>query len=68
MKKPVIYIPVKYRDKMRLDFFPSAGPRPNVAGMRRIYGENAFLVMCGSYLYNVPESIYQRAFYKQYDY
>lgn len=68
MKKNVVYVPVKYKDRLFLDSFPNAGPRPNVSGMRRIYGENAFLIMCGSYLYNVSERIYLQAKFKSYEY
>lgn len=43
-----------------LDRFPNAGPRPNVTGMRRIYGPHAYLIKCGQYLYNVPREVYER--------
>lgn len=50
--------------KSRIESFPNAGPRPNITGMRRVRGEynqrNLFLVMIGSYLYNVSWDIYSQ--------
>lgn len=40
--------------------FPSAGPDPCIAGMRRVYGDNANLVMCCRYLFNVDWLTYCR--------
>jgi hypothetical protein len=54
----VVYLPVKYRSMV--SGFPNAGPRPNVTGMRKIYGKNAYLVMCGQYLYHVDRETYYR--------
>lgn len=43
----------------RLYNFPSAGPRPNVAGLRKhVYGKNAYLVRHGEYVYNVSQQVY----------
>ena len=29
----------------------SAGPRPCISGMRKIWGKDAFIVVCGTYAY-----------------
>ena len=62
--------PVKYAKqssispflKSHIESFPNAGPHPNIAGMRRVWGESnqrkLFLVMMGSYLYNVNWDTY----------
>lgn len=57
----VVYISLKEGTALNLNRFPNAGPRPNITGMRRIYGKNACLVMCGGYLYNVDWDTYIRA-------
>lgn len=41
--------------------YPNFSATGNIAGMRRIYGQNALLVRCGSYIYHVPEVIYNAA-------
>lgn len=50
--------------KSRIESFPNAGPYPNITGMRRVWGESnqrkLFLVMMGSYLYNVSWNIYSQ--------
>lgn len=56
--------PVRYCNKITLrtlkfnhypdiENFPNAGPNPNVTGMRRFWGEDAYLVRRGQYVYNV---------------
>lgn len=55
----VIYANKEKCKFFNLDQYPNAGPNPNIAGMRKIYGENAFLVKSGRYLYNVPEEVYR---------
>lgn len=38
--------------------FPNAGPRPNITGMRRIWGKDAHIIKCGQYAYCVPHDIF----------
>ena len=64
--------PVKYAKKSsispslksRIESFPNAGPHPNITGMRRVWGESnqrkLFLIMMGSYLYNVNWDTYSQ--------
>ena len=49
-------VPVKY--KILLDGFPSAGPRPNIKGMKaKYYGKDSYCVMCGNFLYCLGNDI-----------
>lgn len=53
------YLGVKYKDL--LDGCANCGPRPCVKGMKENfgYGKNGCIcVMCGQYLYNVPERLF----------
>lgn len=44
-----------------LEQFPSAGPNPNIIGMKNLYyGIDALCVMCGTYLYNVTRKVYDQ--------
>ena len=64
--------PVKYAKKSsispflkaHIESFPNAGPHPNITGMRRVWGEfnqrKLFLVMMGSYVYNVNWDTYSQ--------
>ena len=39
--------------------YPSAGPNPNIKGMRKLYwGDDACIIKCGSYAYKVPPNIF----------
>ena len=41
--------------------FPNAGPRPNIAGMRKLYwGKDALLIKCGQYVYKVNYETFTR--------
>ena len=62
----VIYVKKNEARQLNLEKFPNAGPNPNIAGMRKIYGANAFLIKSGSYLYNVDQNTYTRAAYGSY--
>ena len=57
------YLPVKYHDMVK--DFPNFSATGSIKGMRRMYyGEDALLVRCGSYIYNVtnkPEIYYNFA-------
>lgn len=46
--------------KFRIDstYFESVGRNPSVKEMRKYWGEDAYCIRCGSYLYNVSEEIY----------
>lgn len=46
-------LPVKYYDKFDMGRFPNFSKTGSVSGMRRVYGKDALLVQCGSYIYNV---------------
>ena len=48
------YLPVKYSNLVS-GKYASAGPRPNITGMKKLYwdvaGRESVTVMCGNYLY-----------------
>lgn len=45
--------------RINLDQYPSAGPRPNITGMRNLYwGVDAPLIRVGVYVYKVPLKVY----------
>lgn len=50
-------------ERLRLWIYPNFHVSGSITGMRKIYGKNALLVRCGSYIYNVSGSqhIYDRA-------
>lgn len=51
--------PIRYEDL--LSTFPGAGPRPSVAGMKKIFwGENSYCVRCGEYVYKVDRETWER--------
>jgi len=53
---------VKEGRKVGIDNYPNFSRTGSIAGMKKMYyGKNALLVRCGSYIYNVPEKIYERA-------
>lgn len=40
--------------------FPSAGPHPNITGMKKLYwGEDAYCIRCGVYVYKVTKEFYE---------
>lgn len=55
MKAPrVKYLRVEDGKRLRIDEFPNFSATGSVTGMRkRYYGNEALLVRCGSYIYNV---------------
>ena len=55
MKGKTKYIFVDTAERFKLgDKFPSAGPRPNITGMRNNYwGEHALIIKAGIYIYNL---------------
>lgn len=57
-------IPAKDYDKYNLSEFPNFSITGSIKGMKRLYyGENALLVKCGKYIYNVSSNpdIYEQA-------
>jgi len=62
MKPPTVRLLAKYRDDLKLKSFPSSGPKPNISYLRRsVYGTKAYLILCGTYVYNVDQVTYHRA-------
>jgi hypothetical protein len=58
---PTVYATAgELKDKnVNLSQYPSAGPRANITGMKNKYwGRGAYVVKHGTYIYNVPRSIY----------
>jgi hypothetical protein len=50
---PVKYISKRDYDKYNLGEFPNFSSSGNIAGMKQRYGQDAKLVKCGAYIYNV---------------
>ena len=48
-----IYVPVRYRQLVERYCLGSAGPRPNITGMRNLYWGDAPLIRCGAYVYRM---------------
>jgi hypothetical protein len=56
-KYPLRYILVSKREQLHLDDYPSFHASGSVSGMRKqFYGDEALLVRCGSYIYNVSRN------------
>lgn len=51
---------IKNYYRLKLKSFPSAGPYPNVTGMRKIWGKEAYILWCGNYIYKVDYDTYYR--------
>ena len=48
--------------RLHIDKYPNFSATGSITGMRKqFYGENALLVRCGGYIYNVPPEIYYQA-------
>ena len=59
MRHTTITIRKDHPKAKTLEQYPSAGPRPNITGMKKHYwGEDAYCVKCGVYVYKVPASFY----------
>ena len=59
--KPTINLSTKSPKARELEKFPSAGPRANITGMRKLYwGKDAYIVKCGQYIYKVDKETYER--------
>lgn len=60
----VRYLSISRGKAMHIEMFPSFHASGSIKGMKNMfYGENALLVKCGSYIYNVTKkpSIYYSA-------
>lgn len=67
MRAPrVKYLRVADGDRLGIDEFPNFSATGSITGMRRkVYGNEALLVRCGSYIYNVsrrPEIYFKWAY------
>jgi hypothetical protein len=41
--------------------FPSAGPYPNITGMKNLYwGKGAYCIRCGVYVYHVDRTTWEK--------
>lgn len=59
MRHSTKYVPVKYENQLAR--FPNAGPRPSIKGMKdRFWGEDAYCVKCGQYVYKVDRNTWER--------
>ena len=62
----VRYLPVAEGRRVNIEAFPNFDKSGSVIGMKKkYYGEDALLVRCGSYIYNVslcPNIYYRRAY------
>ena len=57
------YLPVKKGKQINIDQYPNFSVTGSIKGMKKLYyGENALLVRCGAWIYNVPEHIYNLAY------
>lgn len=63
MKVKTVYI--KDKERLKLSSFPNFSVTGSIAGMKKIYGKDALLVKCGSYIYNVGNSEYGRTIYNR---
>lgn len=59
-KGKTIYVPVKYRAMVERYCLGSAGPYPNITGMRQQYWGNAPLIRCGAYVYRMDWNDFER--------
>jgi hypothetical protein len=57
----VKHLPVKQGQAVNISNYPNFSVTGSVRGMKKVYGQNALLVRCGAYIYNVPQNIYNVA-------
>lgn len=56
------HLTVKEGDLLNIHDFPNFHKSGSIKGMKKLYyGENALLVKCGSYIFNVNQDIYDKA-------
>lgn len=59
---PVRYLSVAEGKRLNIDSYPSFSKSGSLTGMRKNYGwDKAIVVLCGSYYYSVPLSIWSQA-------
>lgn len=62
MRVKTVY--VKDKQRLKLSDLPNFSVTSSIAGMKKIYGKDALLVRCGSWIYNVtsrPDIYYGEA-------
>jgi len=61
-KRPAIYVTKQRVHLLGINLnVPNAGPRPNITGMRRYWGVDACIIICGQYAYHVSEADWRKA-------
>jgi hypothetical protein len=56
------YMTVRQGNDLRIHKYPNFSATGSISGMKKMfYGNDALLVRCGSYIYNVPSDIYYAA-------
>lgn len=59
----VRYLKVAEGKALNISQYPNFSATGSIKGMKEnYYGKDAMLVRCGSYIYNVPSSVYYRAY------
>lgn len=62
MRVKTVYI--KDKQRLKLSDFPNFSVTGSITGIKKIYGKDALLVRCGSWIYNVtsrPDIYYSEA-------
>ena len=62
MRVKTVY--VKDKQRLKLSGFPNFSVTGSITGIKKIYGKDALLVRCGSWIYNVtsrPDIYYSEA-------
>ena len=63
MRHATLTVKKEVGERLNLELFPSAGPYPNITGMKNLcWGKDALCVKCGAYVYKVDKSTYDRAY------
>jgi hypothetical protein len=58
----VKYLTVARGERLHMENYPSFHKSGSIRGMKeKYYGKDALLVQCGSYIYKVPQRIYDMA-------
>lgn len=60
MDYPTIKASKKWEKYLEEHCLGSAGPRPNITGMRKLYWGDCPIVRCGQYIYRVDVSDYYK--------
>ena len=50
----LIYVKASELLKWIKENCPSAGPYPSISGMKKIWGQNSYIIKNGAYIYKVP--------------